>query len=382
MKKKLKIGFFTDTFLPQVNGVVTSIELFRQQLEKQGHQVFVFCPRVAGEKDSKRVIRFKSFRFLFQPEYHVSIPFSRHILRDFWAKDLDIVHAHTPFSIGLLGYYYAYIKNVPFIHTYHTLYPEYIKSYILKGKFITPAMVAKLSAYFSNRCDLTIAPSLKIKNLLQGYGVKTPISVLATGIKIKEYSVKVKKNNFCRQFGLKPADKLLIFVGRLGKEKNIDFLISALPLIKKKIKNAKLVLVGDGPHRANLQKQAQKLKIKDSVIFTGYFKKPEVVKAYQSSDLFVFASLTDTQGMVIVEAAASGLPIVAVKDEAFGEFLRNGQNGFATGQNKKEFSDKVCQILKNKKLCRQMGRKSAQIAREFSIEKQAKRLAQIYKQLI
>ncbi|MCX6745085.1 MAG: glycosyltransferase, partial [Candidatus Parcubacteria bacterium] len=303
MKKKLKIGFFTDTYLPQVNGVVTSIELFRQELERQGHEVYIFCPRVAGEKDGERVIRFKSFRFLFQPEYHISVPFSRHMLRDFWSKDLDIVHAHTPFSIGLMGYYYAYIKKVPFIHTYHTLYPEYIKSYILKGRFITPKMVAKLSAVFSNRCDLTIAPSAKIKKLLKGYGVTKPIKVLATGVKIKEYAVKVKNNNFRRQYSLKSSDKLLIFVGRLGKEKNIDFLIAALPLIQNKIKNAKLVIIGDGPHRYNLQKQAQRLKIAKSVIFTGYYKKPEVIKAYQASDLFAFASLTDTQGMVVVEAA-------------------------------------------------------------------------------
>jgi 1,2-diacylglycerol 3-alpha-glucosyltransferase len=382
MKNKLKIGFFTDTYLPQVNGVVTSIELFKQELERQGHEVYIFCPRVAGEKDTGRVIRFKSFRFLFQPEYHISIPFSRHLLSDFWSKDLDIVHAQTPFSIGLLGYYYAYIKQVPFIHTYHTLYPEYIKSYLFKGRVITPGMAARFSAVFSNRCDLTIAPSIKIKKLLEGYGVTKPVDVLATGVKVNDYVKKVKANNFRKQYNLKPNDKLLIFVGRLGKEKNVDFLISALPLIQKQIKNVKLIIIGDGPHRANLQKQAIKLKIKDSVIFTGYYKKPEVVNAYQASDIFVFSSLTDTQGMVVAEAAASGLPIVAVKDDAFGEFLRDGQNGFNTGHNKKDFSDKVCEILNNKKLYNKMSGKSQEIAREFTIEKQAKTLVEIYRQLM
>ena len=391
MKHKLKIGFFTDTYLPQVNGVVTSIELFRQELERQGHEVYIFCPRVAGEKDGERVIRFKSFRFLFQPEYHVSVPFSRHILRDFWSKDLDIVHAHTPFSIGLMGYYYSYIKRVPFVHTYHTLYPEYIKSYILKGRFITPGMVAKLSAVFSNRCDLTIAPSVKIKKLLEGYGVTKPIKILATGVKIKDFRVKARPNNFRKQFKLKPSDKILTFVGRLGKEKNIDFLISALPLIQKQIsarggsasggKNAKLVIIGDGPHRANLQKQASRLKVRNSVIFTGYYKKPDVIKAYQASDLFVFASLTDTQGIVIIEAAAAGLPIIAVKDHAFSNILRTGQNGFATGENLQEFTDKVCQVLKNKKLYDKMARKSSQIAKEFSIENQTRKLVRIYRDL-
>jgi 1,2-diacylglycerol 3-alpha-glucosyltransferase len=281
-----------------------------------------------------------------------------------------------------MGYYYAYIKKVPFVHTYHTLYPEYIKSYILKGRLITPRMVGKLSAVFSNRCDLTIAPSIKIKKLLESYGVTKAIDVLATGVNVKDYAQIVKSNNFRKQYGLKPNDKLLIFVGRLGKEKNIDFLISAMPLIQKQIKNAKLIIIGDGPHRVNLQKQAIKLKIKDSVIFTGYFKKSEVVKAYQSSDIFAFASLTDTQGMVVVEAAAAGLPIVAVKDDAFGEFLQNGQNGFNTQHNKKDFSNKVVQILSNKSLYNKMSKKSQEIARKFTIEKQAKKLVGIYRKLM
>lgn len=382
MKNKLKIGFFTDTYLPQVNGVVSSIELFRQELEKRGHQVFIFCPRIEDEQNSERVIRFKSFRFLFQPEYHISIPFSRHLLRDLWTKDLDIVHAHTPFSIGLLGYYYAFIKKVPFIHTYHTLYPEYIKSYILKGRLITPGMVSKLSAVFSNRCDLTIAPSIKIKKLLESYGVETPIKVLATGIKIKEYATIIKKNTIRKQFGLRLSDKVLIFVGRLGKEKNINFLVSALPIIQKKIQNVKLILVGDGPQRADLKRQAQKLKIKDAVIFTGYFNKPEVIKAYQASDLFIFASLTDTQGMVIVEAAASGLPIVAIQDDAFFNILKTGQNGYAVKEDLQEFSKKIICLLKNKGLYGKMSRQSKKIAKEFSIEKQTGRLLKIYRDLI
>jgi 1,2-diacylglycerol 3-alpha-glucosyltransferase len=253
---------------------------------------------------------------------------------------------------------------------------------LFKGKVITPGMAARFSSVFSNRCDLTIAPSIKIKKLLEGYGVTKPVDVLATGVKVSDYSKKVKANNFRQQYGLKPNDKLLIFVGRLGKEKNVDFLISAMPLIQKTIKNAKLIIIGDGPHRANLQKQAINSGIKESVIFTGYFKKLEVVKAYQSSDIFVFASLTDTQGMVVVEAAAAGLPIVAVKDDAFGEFLRNGQNGFNTQRNKKDFSDKVVKILSKKTLYNKMSKKSQEIAREFTIEKQTKKLVGIYRKLM
>jgi len=382
MKNKLKIGFFTDTYLPQVNGVVSSIELFRQELERLGHEVYIFCPKIEDEEDTEKIMRFHSFKFLFQPEYHVSIPFSRHLLKGFWTKDLDIVHAHTPFSIGLLGYYYAYIKRVPFIHTYHTLYPEYIKAYILKGKLITPKMVAKLSAYFSNRCDLTIAPSEKIKSLLKDYGVEKPIVTLATGIKIEEFSKKAAKNDFRKKYGLKNSDKLLLYVGRLGKEKNIDFLIQVLGFLNKKSKNYKLILVGDGPHKVQLKKIARKLNLSGNVIFTGYFFKPELIKAYQASDFFVFASLTDTQGLVIMEAAASGLPIVAIKDKAFKNILKDKQNGFATSEDTQEFAEKIKFLTANKKLYRKMSKKSGELANQFSIKRQTQKLVKIYRNLI
>ncbi|MFC1598426.1 glycosyltransferase family 4 protein [Patescibacteria group bacterium] len=378
MSNKLRIGFFTDTYRPQINGVVASIDSFRLQLEKKGHQVDVFCPKLGVSKNERNISRFRSFKFVFQPEYHISIPFSRHILKDFWAKELDIVHAHTPFSMGLLGYYYAYIRKVPFVYTYHTLYPEYLKSYVFKGRVITPRMVEKAAALFSNRCDLNIAPSEKIKRLLKSYGVSQPIKVLPTGIKLNEFK-KQSKNTFRKKYKLKKEDKVLIFVGRLGKEKNVDFLIKSLELINKQNTDVKLVIIGDGPHKKNLQLLAKKRGLRTQVVFTGYFKKPEVVQAYQASDLFVFASKTDTQGMVILEAAACGLPIVAVKDTAFTNIVKDKINGYTTGESKMTFSKKVLQLVSDEKTYKKMALKSEEIAKDYSIAKQTDKLIDIYK---
>ena len=382
MKPKLKIGFFTDTYLPQVNGVVTSIESFRQELEKQGHKVYIFCPRANQKNEDKRVIRFPSIKFVFQPEYHISLPFTRHLLRDFWEKELDIIHAHTPFSLGLLGYYYAYIKKVPFVYTYHTLYPEYVKSYVWKGRLVTPRMVARITAIFSNRCDLNIAPSEKIKKLLKGYGVKRPIKVLATGIRVEKFNKKVRPNNFRSRYKIEPEEDVLLYVGRLGQEKNIEFLLKAFFVLKQNRQKLKLLIVGDGPAKKSLENLVRNHGLEKDIIFTGYLSPQEIIKANQAADLFVFASKTDTQGLVILEAAASGLPIVAVKDDAFIKILKNKANGFIVKQNVAEFNQKVLKILDNKKLYQKLSKKSVEIARNLSIEKQTGQLVSAYRKLL
>jgi glycosyltransferase involved in cell wall biosynthesis len=378
--KKLKIGFFTDTYKPQINGVVSSVESFRLELEKQGHKVYVYCPKIKNEKSGKKIIRFRSVKFFFQPEYYISLPFSRKAIEYLWQNDLDIVHAHTPFSLGQLGYYYSVIKKVPFIHTYHTLYPEYVKTYIMKGKVLTPQMVKKLSAAFSNRCDLTIAPSEKIKKLLRSYGAENPIKVLPTGLDLEEFKT-VKKNNFRKKYSINENDKVLIYVGRLAKEKNIAFLIKAMAELKK-TDNIKLLLVGDGPDTENLKILTKKLNLQKEIIFTGYFTKKQAIKAYQASDLFVFASKTDTQGMVILEALACGLPVVAIKDLAFTTMVRQGINGFLVRENKKIFARQVLTILNDKKLYNKMATNALKIAQEFSIDKIINQLISYYNQLI
>lgn len=382
MKPKLKIGFFTDTYYPQVNGVVTSIESFRQELEKQGHEVFVFCPRANSKENSNHIIRFRSIRFAFQPEYHISLPFTRHLLKDLWAKDLDIVHAHTPFSMGLLGYYYSYIKKVPFIYTFHTLYPEYVKSYLWHGRVITPRLAEKITAVFSNRCDLNIAPSEKIRQLLKKYGVVKPISVLPTGLDLKRFDQRLKKNKVRGKYRIKPDEKVLLYVGRLGKEKNISLIVKSVQLLKDKGLKVKLLIVGDGPDKASLQNLVKNLQLSHEVIFTGYLRGQAVVASYQAADLFVFASKTDTQGLVMLEAAASGLPIVAVKDAAFTNVLINGQNGFAVSQDPKIFADKIIKILADKKLYLKMSAYSSHLAREFTSQKQAQKLEKLYFDLL
>ena len=384
LKKKLKIGIFTDTYSPQINGVVSSIKIFRQELERLGHRVFVYAPKASQYKkitaQEKDVIRFESFRLYFQPEYNLSVPLSVDFLKNFFRIKLDIIHAHTPFSLGLLAFYYAVLKRKPLVHTYHTLYPDYASTYIFRNRISPQRLVAKISAIFCNRCDLNIAPSPKVKRLLIKYGVKTPIEVLPTGIDIGQF--KKMPSDFRHHYKIKPQAKVLLFVGRLGREKNIEFLLKTLSLLVQNNTNYVLVIVGGGPNEKKLKALAQSLKITDHIIFTGYLPSEWVIKAYNAADLFVFSSLTETQGMVILEASACGLPIVAVRDDAFVNILVDGQNGYFTEDNIKQFAETVMKTLANKKNYRKMRVAAVKIARQFSIERQTQKLLLLYKALM
>ncbi|MCX6743213.1 MAG: glycosyltransferase, partial [Candidatus Parcubacteria bacterium] len=245
-----------------------------------------------------------------------------------------------------------------------------------------PKMVAKITAIFSNRCDLNIAPSEKIKKLLKGYGVRRPIKVLSTGIRVEKFNKKVRPNNFRSRYKIEPDEDVLLYVGRLGQEKNIEFLLKAFFVLKQNRQKIKLLIAGDGPAKKSLKNLVKNHGLKKDIIFTGYLATQEIIKANQSADLFVFASKTDTQGLVILEAAASGLPIVAVKDDAFSKILKDKINGFIVKQNVTEFNQKVLKILDNKKLYQRMSKKSVEIARNFSIEKQTEQLLRDYKSLL
>ncbi len=381
---KLKIGFFTDTYIPQVNGVVSSIDIFRENLEKMGHTVYIFAPAIPGYKDKKnksKIFRFQSMKFAFQKEYRIAFPFSFELAKKVPKLNLDIIHSHTPFSLGILAEFISEISKIPLVHTYHTLYPEYVKSYIFGGKIITPKMAEKISALYCNRCETVIAPSPKMDYLLKKYGVRKKIVTIPTGINIHEFK-KPLKNNIRKKYNIPDESKILIYVGRAGKEKNIDFLIKAFVKINKKIPQTFLLLVAEGPYKQNLLKLICKMNLQDKVCITGYFKKPEVVKAYHSSDVFVFASKTDTQGVVILEAFACNLPVVAVNDSAFKGILKDKINGFVTRSNLNDFSQKVVSLLTDHKKYNKMSDMGKKTALKFTALNQAEKLVGVYRDLI
>jgi glycosyltransferase involved in cell wall biosynthesis len=377
----MRIGFFTDTYLPVTFGTEISIETFKNHLEKLGQEVFIFCPKFSKEiKEEKNVFRFPSIRLIKSPENRLMFFNFKDISKIVNLK-LEIIHAHTPFSAGILAKIVAGKLKVPLFYTSHILYPEYAKYWLFKENKIFPNLMKFYLRIFGNSCSALIAPSYKMKRLLIDYGIKKPIFVCPTGIDFnKMEKVQEKDSELLRKYNLKEDSKILLYVGRLTKEKNVPFLLDAFLKIYQEEKNVYFVLIGEGNLLNELKEKVKKYKIESRVIFTGRIAWEEVIKFYRRSYLFLFASLTDTQGLIILEASYFGVPIVALKDDCYDQMLIDKKNGFTVYPfETKLFAEKVLTLLRNEKLHQEFSKNAKEIAKNFSAESQAKKLLEIYK---
>lgn len=348
----LKIGVFTDSYRPYTSGVVRSIETFSDELQAQGHEVYVFAPDYPNKKgysqEENRVFRFSSIPAPTNHDFALAVPFSIRLRSTIKKLNLDVIHVHSPFLLGRLGARYAKKLNLPLVFTFHTLYDQYVH-YIPIGQNITKEITKKYCADFCNHCDLVIVPTEIIGNHLQSWGVKSKIKAIPTGIKIQDFQSS-DKDWLYRKFGIDPSYKLIISVGRLGKEKNFSFIIKSFKSITELIPDCMLVLVGDGPEKNNLENLAKELGILNKIIFTGTLSREEIIKAYNSAHIFAFASVTETQGLVVGEAKAAGLPVVAVKAFGISEMVEDGNDGFLTDLNLDQFIQKISLLLTNDNL--------------------------------
>lgn len=376
--KQLTIAFFTDTYLPQMNGVVISIESFRKELERRGHRVYVFAP--SSDVKSHRqgnLFLFPSTPYYFQPEYRFAAPMSKHLLKEFIGLNIDIVHTQTPISLGISGSWFARAKGVPLVYTYHTDYTEYIKLYFAKKLMPSTKMLEKGNAYFCNRCDTVIAPSVKIKNLLIGYGVTRPINVIMTGLELSKFK-KDKKVDIRREYKIPASARVLTCIARLGKEKNVAFLLKSFAEAIKSKKNLYLFLISGGPDQEKLQKLSALLGIEKRVIFAGYLDNSKVIQVLYASDLFVFSSKTETQGIVVAEAAACGLPVVIVNDPAFSQIAIHNENALVVPEKTSAFSAAIVSLLNDKKLYNKFSTNSKRLASELTIQNETDKLVELY----
>lgn len=376
----MRIGFFTDTYTPQINGVVTSIRLFAKALERQGHSVYIFAPTPRQPTDGPHIVRIPSVPFAFQPEMRLASMYSAHADRLVRRANLDVIHSHDPFAIGLYGLAVAKRYRLPYVHTYHTLYPEYVH-YIWETRF-TRAMAERLSREFCDQCDMVLAPSTKINRALRDWGVTAPVETLPTGVDAAMFAERdvEEMREFRTRFGIADDERLLTFVGRLGKEKSVDLLIDAMARIRAE--RVRLVLVGDGPHREGLERHIAKLKLADRVTFTGYLSRSDVRAAYLNSEALFFASRSETQGLVIAEAMASGLPVIAVDDLAIADAVTDGVNGFLTAEEPGALAEAADRLLGDAALRSSMSKVSLERAEDLCIDNQATRLLEVYERVL
>ncbi len=376
----MKIGVFTDSYLPYISGVVRSIQTFTEELTNLGHEVFIFAPNYKNCSKEHGVFRFNSIPSPTNRNFTLAFPYSPKFKPAIQRLDLDLIHVHSPFLLGRLGARYARKLNIPLVFTFHTLYDQYVH-YVPFASSFTKELAKKISRDFCNQCDLVIVPTHVIGEYLHKIGVRTLINKIPTGIKIKAF--QSGDPAWLRQrFNIHPEDQVLLFVGRLGQEKNIKLLMKSFSLINQNINNTILVLVGGGPDEEDLKNKAKDLGIDNRVIFTGPLPHHQVVNCYAGSNLFVFSSLTETQGIVIIEAKAAGLPVVAVGANGVSEMIEHGTDGYLSDPEPAQFAEKVCHILKNKILKEKMSHKARLNAENLSSFNCTARLVDGYLKLL
>ncbi|HBX23664.1 MAG TPA: glycosyltransferase family 4 protein [Desulfotomaculum sp.] len=373
----MKIGIFTDSYRPYTSGVVRSIETFSEELQAQGHETYIFAPDYPKcEGNEHGVFRFSSIPAPTNSDFTLALPISFRLRPLLKKLDLDIIHVHSPFMLGRLGARWAKKLNLPLVFTFHTLYDQYVH-YVPFGQNLTREITRKFCTDFCNNCDLVIVPTGVITGHLKSWGVASQIRVIPTGINLQNFR-KDQKDWLQKKFNIDPANRIIMSVGRLGKEKNFSFIINSFKRIVNLFPDTRLILVGNGPEKEALVKQCINLGIADKVIFTGTLTGDETALAYNSAHIFAFASVTETQGLVIGEAKTAGLPVVAVRAFGVSEMVEDGIDGFLTDLNMDLFTDKIIYLLNNENVLRSMGRKAAINAEKISAHNCTNRLLDSY----
>ena len=288
---------------------------------------------------------------------------------------IDVVHTHSPFLMGGSTRAARRLK-LPLVFTYHTVYEEYVH-YSPVARGLAKRLMRMISRRYCNDCDTVIVPTQAIRDLLDRYGVQTEVVVNPTGIDLSRYE-RLDRGFLRQKLGIPADHRILLFVGRLGKEKNVHFLIRAFSRIAQEDDRVTLVMVGGGPERVDLEQLARSLGMEQKVVFAGAMQPGDMPTVYAGGDIFVFTSTTDTQGMVITEAMAAGLPVVAVKAYGSGNVVDHGINGLLTSVDEAEFAAAVVALLRDASLFSRLALGTRQKAEEMSSTRCAKRLEQVY----
>jgi len=365
----VRIALFTNNYLPFCGGVTISVETLRRGLESSGHEAWVFGPRLNGPKDvSDRVVRYPSIPVATYPEFALAVPYSRRIDRLVTALDFDVIHAHHPFLLGPAARRLARRNRRPLVFTYHTRYEKYAH-YVPLPLRLVQAAALRISAGFAAQADAVLAPSALIRDELHARGVRTPIAVVPTGVDLQRFRPG-DRAAARRSLGVRAADPVVLYVGRLDREKSVDRVLLAFERVASTLPAAQLVLVGQG---------TDALPVAGRIRFLGLRPHHALAEHYQAADVFLFASETETQGLVLAEAAACGLPAVAVDAPGCDEVVRDGDTGILTKGDPAALAEAVIGLLLDPERRRAMARRAREMAeRLFDVTLQIDRTMAVY----
>ncbi len=380
----LRIGLFSESFHPVQNGVTTSVLTLLAEMRAHKHHVVVFAPANQQQREPEtNVLRFPSFVSVFNREYPLAYPFlPRLALAPYFNRlRLDIVHTHTPFVLGLTGANLALSRGVPLVTTFHTLYSQYSHYVPFLPDAVTQSLLEYYLPWYYNRCAEILCPSEVAAKTLRGMGVERPIEVIPTGVPLPSPSeIGDEARRYCRERLEIPFETpLLLYAGRLAKEKNLAWLLEVFAGVREQIPAACLVLAGGGPFTADLQALAETLALAPSVKFLGPTPRREMDSLYAAADVFCFPSPSETQGLVIGEARAAGAPCVVVDAGGAPETVRDGEDGFRVPpEDKAAFIARVVQILQDESLRANLRANALRNAHDFTPETMAKRVLAVY----
>jgi len=421
----MKIGLFTDTYRPSINGIVYVVDSTKKHLEELGHEVYIFCPArsirpsknaIAFDEDH-HVIRFPSIKGAFYDDYDTSLFFPPRVLRNIRELDLDVIHFFTPGQVGLMGVYAAFKTKTPLVAQHCTDLREYVEHYrdgmLLPGllaliailpftvkvdgkdlreimKLYRPRrgrvewnidIVERMVTLVYSKCDAVVALSRKSKMQLESWqhadSYKYMVTLKPDGVTPLPASTKADQTAFREQYGIAPDDELITFVGRLGAEKNLAMLIPVIEQVHAGHEKARLLFVGDFEYRETLESLAAASLSPDRITFTGALPREELGRVYDTTSVFAFPSLTDTQAWVLHEATHASLPVVMI-DPDLSEVVFDDENGYIVPNDVSEFAAAVSRILGDKKLQKRFGEKSCELSGQFTEAGQIKKLEKLY----
>lgn len=380
----MRILMISDVYFPRINGVSTSTQIFREELLRRGHKVTLIAPHYPNCAQEDDVIRIPSRQVLFDPEDRMMksqevmalLPMLR-------SENYDLLHIQTPFIAHHLGVKLAAALNIPSIETYHTFFEEYLFHYV---PFVPKAWMRSLARYFTrkqcNAVDSVIVPSNAMCEILEHYGVTTSMKIIPTGMELDKFH-GCNGAAFRQRYHIPAQCPTLVHIGRVAHEKNIGFLLHMLQQLRKSIPDILLIIAGEGPALSHLRKQTVKLGISNNVLFVGYLSRADaLLDCYCAGDAFVFASRTETQGLVLLEAMALGVPVVSTAVMGTKDILQPRRGALVSPENPQQFAENVKRLLQNEFLRKRLSKEARDYVKEWSAPMMAERLLEYYQRLV
>ncbi|HZK12129.1 MAG TPA: glycosyltransferase [Atribacterota bacterium] len=382
----MRIAFFTNCYKPLVNGVVTSIVSLKEAYERKGHDVYIFAPRVKDYIDQeKNVFRYRSVNLTSKVKYPLPIPLSFRAKKVITEFNPDIVHIHHPFLLSSQAIMYGKKFGIPKILTIHTQYEQYAYYIAPIPEIITQEAIKIVVPNLAYKIDCITTPSASMKDLIKSYGITKRIEVITNGIKLASFREKdeLKCLEIRKKYNLKEDDKIILFVGRITQEKNIDKVIKAFATIKRKgVMGVKLVIVGSGLALEGLKELAVSIGVGKDVIFTGNVDYKDVKHYYKIGYTFVTTSITEVNPLTIIESLASGLPVLAVRAPWAVDIFTDGVDGLLTDNDVEQFANALEKLIREPELREKLSQGALKTSEQYSIDTISERMLNLYREVI